>query len=508
MQIAAVYGGLILFFDAVSGRIQNAVPGQAGGRNLVYSNDSRYLAYSGSFSGTMLLSAKTGQLKRTLRDSMTGSLAFSPGGLYLALSSGRYVYRYNGDDPARIGGGDAVEFDPYPDSKDPNIRSRDSSGQVMTTLMAWLPPSMGSVFYSPDGERLLVHSSYDPLVILDAGTGVQIPAGPAKTGFDSTGSIEPAAYNPRTGQFAFTKDDSVIILNADTAEELYRFPGNTSPLAFSPDGARLISGSTVGAGDDRYNRNITTLNIWDTTSRRIIQTITLDGIRSAVYSPDGTKILVCSADNALHIFNARTFRETARLAVPSHVALPPPPPDLSLSAEDIRAEDDGQGGYHLYIRKKPDTASILLTEPNRDYAYRALSRNQVNGNEIRYINGRPLTDPEVPYSIIDSTPEADAEFGNAFHLYIPRAITFGPLRTRQPAVTVSPDTILTLRSFNTKYADYSGAMYYDTALSVAALLKVKKVLEEYDKLLKGYDKLIEEIDNMNDGEFFDFLLQQ
>jgi WD40 repeat protein len=341
-QITAVYGDLILFLDAVSGRIQNAVPVQAGGRDLVYSNDGRYLAYVGASSGTMLLSAKTGQLKRTLPESMAGGLAFNPDGSRLAVSSGRYVYRYNRDDPDRIGGGDAPEFDPYPDAKDPNARSAGG----MTTLMAWLPPSMGSVFYSPGGERLLVHSSYDPLVILNSETGIPILTPEEKTGFDTIGSIEPAAYNPRTGQFAFVKDDNVVVLNVNTTEELYRFPGNGSPLAFNPDGSRLISGSTAGAGEDPYNRNITILNIWDTTTRRITQTIKLNGIRSALYSHDGTKILVCAANNALHIFDAYTYRETAHLAIPSQAALPLPPPDLSLNARDIRVEDDGQGGYH------------------------------------------------------------------------------------------------------------------------------------------------------------------
>jgi WD40 repeat protein len=493
-QIAAAYYGYILFWDAESGRILNSIPRGAGGRDLVYSNDGRYLACAGS--SVMLLSAKTGQVKRTLPEFMAGGLAFSPGGSYLAVSSGEYVHRYNYNNPDWIGGGDAAEFEPYPDAQDPNARSAGG----MTTLIAWSPPSVGSLFYSPGGERLLVHTSYDPLVVLNGGTGAPIAALTAKTGFDSFGSIEPAAYNPRTGQFAFADHDSIVLLNADTAEELCRFPGSGSPLAFSPDGSRLISSSTAGAGEDRYLRNITTLTIWNTTTRRIIQTITLDGIRSAAYSPDGAKILVCAADNALHIFDARTYRETARFAVPSPAALPPPPPDLSLKVGDIRAEDDGQGGYHLYIRKKPGAASVLLTEPNRDYAYRALSRNPVNGNEIRYINNRPLTDPEVPYSIIDSTPEADAEFGSAFHLYVPRLITSGPLRRRRPAVTLSPDTVLTIRSFNTKYADYSGAMYYDTTLSVSSLLEMKKAFEEYDRLIK-------KVEDMDADEFFNFLLR-
>jgi hypothetical protein len=44
-------------------------------------------------------------------------------------------------------------------------------------------------------------------------------------------------------------------------------------------------------------------------------------------------------------------------------------------------------------------------------------------------------------------------------------------------------------------------MYYDTALTVTALLRVKKTLEEYDRFIEG-------VENMDDKEFFDLLLRQ
>jgi hypothetical protein len=55
--------------------------------------------------------------------------------------------------------------------------------------------------------------------------------------------------------------------------------------------------------------------------------------------------------------------------------------DLNLSPDDLRIELWPDGGYHLFIRCKPDIASVLLTESTRDpsygagnYAYRAAEK--------------------------------------------------------------------------------------------------------------------------------------
>jgi len=71
--------------------------------------------------------------------------------------------------------------------------------------------------------------------------------------------------------------------------------------------------------------------------------------------------------------------------------------DLSLSSGDLLLELRADGGYHLFIRKKPGIASVLLTETTKDpnlqadnYAYRAGEWNQTNGDEIRILNGVPI----------------------------------------------------------------------------------------------------------------------
>ncbi|TCW61611.1 vWA domain-containing protein [Treponema sp. J25] len=137
--------------------------------------------------------------------------------------------------------------------------------------------------------------------------------------------------------------------------------------------------------------------------------------------------------------------------------------DLSIGPEDLRIEQRVDGGYHLFIRKKPDIGSVLLTESTRDpsgradnYAYRAKDWNPINGDEIRYLDGKPIPPESKIYSLIDSTPEADSQFGEAFHIYIPYILIYGYPWTRQGEVYVVDGTYLNIRAFAKPYGDYTG----------------------------------------------------
>lgn len=146
--------------------------------------------------------------------------------------------------------------------------------------------------------------------------------------------------------------------------------------------------------------------------------------------------------------------------------------DMSITPSDIRLEAEysgsgegfsGMTGYHLYVRKKDGVHSVLLTETTRDptgmlpnYAYRAKEWNEINGNELRILNGLELKYDESKYSIIDSTPQPDEQFGQAFHLYIPSQIDFGYPETRHGTVHIQQGTFVNIRTFEKPYADYTG----------------------------------------------------
>ncbi len=148
------------------------------------------------------------------------------------------------------------------------------------------------------------------------------------------------------------------------------------------------------------------------------------------------------------------------------------PNRLLITPQDIRLIPDGGNfssarGYHLYVKKHEGLESILLTETTKDpegkedsYAYRAAEWNAVNGDEIRYLDGKPLVSNYSKYSLVDSSVENLEGFGECFHIYIPSEIIYGYPWTRNGSVKIGRGTFINIRAFQKKYADYSGD-YYD-----------------------------------------------
>ena len=141
--------------------------------------------------------------------------------------------------------------------------------------------------------------------------------------------------------------------------------------------------------------------------------------------------------------------------------------DLIIDVTDIRlSKDAAGGGYHLYIRKKPDVNSVILTETTKDpmgiqanYAYRAAEYNPVNGDEKRILNGEFLVSEYAKYSLVDSTPETHADLGQAFHIYIPEKLLYGYPWARNGEVIISKGTFVNIRAFEKLYADYTGGFF-------------------------------------------------
>ncbi|MDR0411656.1 MAG: VWA domain-containing protein [Treponema sp.] len=149
--------------------------------------------------------------------------------------------------------------------------------------------------------------------------------------------------------------------------------------------------------------------------------------------------------------------------------------DLGIVRGDLRIEQRVDGGFHLFIRKKPYISSVLITESTRDaqfleanYAYRVPAWNETNGNEIRMLNGEELPPPNR--YLLDSTPESDAEFGEAFHFYIPYILDFGYETGRHGEIYVKDGSYFNLRAFALPYADYSGA-FQDNPYVLTAVQK-------------------------------------
>ena len=122
-----------------------------------------------------------------------------------------------------------------------------------------------------------------------------------------------------------------------------------------------------------------------------------------------------------------------------------------------------KGGYHLYIRAKPDIKSVLLTETTKDpdlkldnYAYRDPNYNEINGDEKRLLNGEFLLPEKKLYSLIDSTPEKNTPLGEAYHIWIPYIILYGYDWSRSGEIEVKDGTFFNIRTFAKPYGDYTG----------------------------------------------------
>jgi hypothetical protein len=137
---------------------------------------------------------------------------------------------------------------------------------------------------------------------------------------------------------------------------------------------------------------------------------------------------------------------------------------LSIRAEDLRIEQRGDAGYHLYIRASSGLGSVLLTESTTDparkadsYAYRAVQKNAINGDEPRVLDGKRMSPTNGQYFLVDSSPEPDAQLGSAFHVFIPWVVVWGYSWSRSGREFIHDGSFVNIRAFSKPFADYSGA---------------------------------------------------
>jgi len=178
--------------------------------------------------------------------------------------------------------------------------------------------------------------------------------------------------------------------------------------------------------------------------------------------------------------------------------------NLSISPVDIVLEQRDDKGFHLFIRKKPDIASVLLTESTRDpamiadnYAYRSGEWNPVNGNEIRLLNGVPIPRESRIYSLVSSTPESHPELGEAFHIFVPWLVYYGYPEGRHGEVHMADGTYINIRAFSLPYADYRGIF----AENPFVLQAIQRVVEEERAYLSEAEISFSEIAREGKGDF-------
>lgn len=147
--------------------------------------------------------------------------------------------------------------------------------------------------------------------------------------------------------------------------------------------------------------------------------------------------------------------------------------DLSVNSTDIRFEavvlNGAVVGYNLFVRKKPEMESVMLTEKNGNYALRSMEWNAVNGNERRELSRVAINDVNSRFSILSSTPIPDMYFGVAFRLFMPPEIVYGNPSSPAGAVVmnIKPGFRINIRTFDHKYADPTIGRYQNNQFMVS-----------------------------------------
>jgi hypothetical protein len=134
-------------------------------------------------------------------------------------------------------------------------------------------------------------------------------------------------------------------------------------------------------------------------------------------------------------------------------------PRHALQTEDLLLERREDPGLHLFIRKYPDVASVMLTESTRDpngraptHAYRSQEWNSVND----YHRRTDASDLGALWPLMDSSPETHPLLGAAFHIYIPPVIVYGAADSPPETRALTDGLYINIRTFSLSYANASG----------------------------------------------------
>ncbi|KAG8704869.1 hypothetical protein FRC09_003279 [Ceratobasidium sp. 395] len=245
---------------------------------MAHSPNEDYIAIS-SQNNIQIWDTRTGQPVGPLLEGHTDtirSVAYSPDGAYLVSGSE--------DNTLRIW----------------DVRSGQPIGQPLTDICAnWVC----SVAYSPDGLHIASGSS-GTVSIWNAKTG-QAVGQPLQGYTDRLGWVDSVVYSPDGTHIASRSDAVVCIWDIRTGQQVNQplqiyTTGRLSTLAYSPNGAYLVSGS--------HDNN--TIQIWNPDTGDAVGQL-LGGhaksVSSIACSPDGVHILSGSSwDKTIRLWNART----------------------------------------------------------------------------------------------------------------------------------------------------------------------------------------------------------
>ncbi|KAG8766590.1 hypothetical protein FRC12_006773 [Ceratobasidium sp. 428] len=282
--------------------------------SVAYSPDGAYIV-SGSHDHTMRIwdahsCQPIGQPMEGHNNSVS-TVAYSPDGAYIASGSNDYTIRVwdahtrqpvEQSIEGHIDNVNSVVYSPngayiVSGSDDETIRIWDAQTyQPVGQPMGGHTDSVNTLAYSPDGTYIASGSQDGTIRIWDAQTFQQV-------GYPMQGSMSEVSSAVSSSSYSITAD-SVDAPSSQTEEPPEGHANSINSVAYSPDGAYIVSGS-----------NDKTIRIWDT---RTYQSVgePLEGhtgsVNSVAYSPNGAYIISGSDDRIIRVWNAFTYRPVGK----------------------------------------------------------------------------------------------------------------------------------------------------------------------------------------------------
>jgi WD40 repeat protein len=211
---------------------------------------------------------------------------------------------------------------------------------------------VNSLIFSPDGKRIVSASNDDTIKVWDAETGREIR------------TLRGHKHVPQPGM------PLPVILE-----------GDVWAVAFSPDGKRIVSGSnddTIKVWDAETGRVLRTLRgnfeeepgLLNMKPDLVFRNF-LDGVHSVAFSPDGKRIISGSSDNMIRVWDAETGREIRTLQTRHHSRIAMSPNGTliaSVSADRYIRMWNAQTGQEMFERKQLSVTRVVFSPDGKRIA--------------------------------------------------------------------------------------------------------------------------------------------